>query len=161
MSINKKQVHVYEHCKVYEILSADTIQLSIDFGFNTWGHWKCYLFGIAAPDKSTEAGQMVTEIVRFMLSAGPITKVQSIAWDDYSPGFSGRIHLGQMCLNDRLCQLGLARPDLGGTRIWSEQDFADIVQNAKAYNQEYRIPQPQTHAFTKWLPQPRRTVYED
>jgi endonuclease YncB( thermonuclease family) len=88
--------------RVVDVHDGDTVGLDVDLGF---GHvltaldirgrrWlSCRVFGINAPELSTDAGVKARDYAQTLLPIGLIVTVVSHGWDKYGGRFDGDIWL--------------------------------------------------------------------
>lgn len=88
--------------EVVEVHDGDTVYLNIDLGFDhlieakDWdGHPRiaCRIFGINAPELSTNAGKAALTYARSLLPTGSVVQLVSHGWDKYGGRFDGSITL--------------------------------------------------------------------
>lgn len=88
--------------QVVDVHDGDTVALNIDLGFDhlisarDWdGHPRlsCRVFGIDAPELSTDAGKAARDFARTLLPGGTVCTVVSHGWDKYGGRFDGAITL--------------------------------------------------------------------
>jgi micrococcal nuclease len=69
---------MYEYkAKVIRVLDADTIDVSIDLGFDVWVYQRVRLLGINTAEKNTELGKQASEYVKGLLPIGEMIVLQS------------------------------------------------------------------------------------
>ena len=88
--------------KVLNVHDGDTITLDIDLGYDhliagqDWDgktRLSCRVFGINAPELSTQAGKDALAYAQTLLNVGDRCKVTSHGWDKYGGRFDGEITL--------------------------------------------------------------------
>ncbi len=88
--------------RVVSIHDGDTITFDIDLGFGfqlnglAWDgtpRWSCRVFGINAPELSTQAGKDALAYLQLILKPGDICQVVSHGWDKYGGRFDGTVTL--------------------------------------------------------------------
>src|SRR6266568_7253473 len=88
--------------KVVDLHDGDTVHLNIDLGFgfqldayNLDGHpvISCRVWGINAPELSTDAGKAALAYAQTLLHPGDRVTVTSHGWDKYGGRFDGTITL--------------------------------------------------------------------
>lgn len=104
---------MYEYtAKVMRILDADTIDVSIDLGFDVWVYQRVRLIGINAAEKNTDFGKVAIEYVKNILPIGSIIILQSQKNNDKEKygRYLARVLFPQsrQCLNDTLIAMGFA-----------------------------------------------------
>jgi endonuclease YncB( thermonuclease family) len=84
------------------IHDGDSIYFSVDLGFDhlivshDWdGHprMECRVYGINAPELSTEAGKAALAYAQTLLKPGDVCQVTSHGWDKYGGRFDGTVTL--------------------------------------------------------------------
>lgn len=69
---------MYEYkAKVVRVLDADTIDVSIDLGFDVWINQRVRLIGINTPEKNTEFGKQASDYVKELLPVGHMILLKS------------------------------------------------------------------------------------
>lgn len=104
---------MYEYsAKVLRVVDADTIDVSIDLGFDVWITQRVRLVGINTAEKNTDFGKMAIEYVRNVLPQGNEIIVQSQKENSKEKygRYLARILFPQtrQCLNDTLIAMGYA-----------------------------------------------------
>lgn len=88
--------------RVVKVSDGDTVCLDIDLGFDhliSAFDWEgktrlsCRIFGINAPELSTDAGKVAKAFAINLLPIGSICNVSSHGWDKYGGRFDGSITL--------------------------------------------------------------------
>lgn len=88
--------------RCYSVHDGDTLYLSIDLGFDHLisshdfdGHPRlaCRLFGVNAPELSTDAGKAALAFVQSLIKPGDRCTVVSHGWDKYGGRFDGDVRL--------------------------------------------------------------------
>ena len=100
--------------RVIRVIDADTIDFSIDLGFNVFVNKRVRLSGINAAEKNTDLGKSGFLYVKTLLSLGTHVIIQSEKEnsDDKYGRYLGKVFFAESkeCLNDILIQKGLAVP---------------------------------------------------
>lgn len=78
---------------VHDVHDGDTANLDLDVGFGITVHLACRVFGINAPELSTQAGVAARDFARTLLHPGDTVSVVSHGWDKYGGRFDGSIEL--------------------------------------------------------------------
>jgi len=78
---------------VVNVHDGDTVTLAIDLGFDITATERCRLYGINAPELSTQAGKDALTFAQTKLHPGDKVSVQSNGWDKYGGRFDGIIRL--------------------------------------------------------------------
>jgi micrococcal nuclease len=69
---------MYEYkAKIERWLDADTVDISIDLGFDVWTKQRIRMIGIDAAEKNTTLGQEALKFVNDQVPPGCIVKIQS------------------------------------------------------------------------------------
>jgi len=76
---------------VVSIHDGDTITLAIDLGFDITATERCRVFGINAPELSTQAGKDAVAYARTVIKFADRCTVISHGWDKYGGRFDGTI----------------------------------------------------------------------
>jgi len=88
--------------EVVDIHDGDTVHLNIDLGFAQFVEaydfggrplMSCRVYGINAPELSTDAGKAARAYAQTLLRPGDIVKVLSHGWDKFGGRFDGTITL--------------------------------------------------------------------
>lgn len=101
------------NARVVRVIDADTIDVSIDLGFDIFKHQRIRLNGINAAEKNTDFGQEAIKYVRNLLPIGTYIVVHSEKDKTEKYGrYLGRIIFPETkeCLNDILITKGYAVP---------------------------------------------------
>lgn len=78
---------------VASIHDGDTMNLDIDLGFGITMHLACRVFGINAPELSTQAGKDALAYALTLVKPGDTVTVASHGWDKYGGRFDGDVKL--------------------------------------------------------------------
>lgn len=110
---------MYEYtATVLRVVDGDTVWLDIDLGMDTYTRKSIRIYGIDAPELSTEAGKEAKVAVQKLLPVGSLVLLHTIK--DHKEKY-GR-YLGEIFLDDDvdlgslLIEKGLAKPYDGGAR---------------------------------------------
>lgn len=77
---------------VLNVHDGDTVALDLDLGFGTHQmELRCRVYGINAPELSTQAGMIAAAFLRSLLPVGCKVTVKSHGWDKYGGRFDGEI----------------------------------------------------------------------
>lgn len=88
--------------RVHDVHDGDTVYLDIDLGFDhlisarDWdGHPRlaCRVYGINAPELSTDAGRVALAYAQTLLPVGALVTLTSHGWDKYGGRYDGTITL--------------------------------------------------------------------
>ncbi len=74
---------------VTDVHDGDTITVLMDLGFNISFKCNCRLYGINAPELSTDAGKKALEYIKTLVTIGDKVSVLSHGWDKYGGRFDG------------------------------------------------------------------------
>lgn len=107
---------------VTNVVDGDTIDCTVDLGFNTFSKERFRLYGIDTPEKTDknvvvrELAIKATEFVKFTIGGKSIT-IESLGKDKYGRWLA-KIHLSpdQPTINEQLVSLGLARAYFGDSK---------------------------------------------
>ena len=78
---------------VIDVHDGDTTNLMIDLGYGLQIRLACRVFGINAPELSTDAGKAARDFAHTLLTPGMAVHVTSHGWDKYGGRFDGSIIL--------------------------------------------------------------------
>jgi len=70
---------------------GDTIDIALDVGFDITIYARVRVFGINAPELSTDAGKAARDYARTLLPVGTAVEVVSHGWDKYGGRVDGEI----------------------------------------------------------------------
>lgn len=116
---------MYEYkAKVVRVLDADTIDVSIDLGFDVWVYQRVRLLGINTAEKNTELGKQAADYVRGLLPVGQeiILKSEKDKREKFGRYLADVYFVtSQQSLNQVLIQKGLA------VEYWGEGKKEDFV----------------------------------
>lgn len=73
---------------------GDTIDIALDVGFDITIYARVRVFGINAPELSTDAGKAARDYARSLLPVGEQVSVISHGWDKYGGRVDGEILFG-------------------------------------------------------------------
>lgn len=73
---------------------GDTVYIKLDLGFDLTVYARVRVYGINAPELSTDAGKAAREYARGLLLVGSVVTVLSHGWDKYGGRIDGEITLG-------------------------------------------------------------------
>jgi micrococcal nuclease len=84
----------WRRADVIRVHDGDTLMLNIDLGFDVWTIKPLRLFGVNAPELSTEAGKVSRDWVQNWITthnhgSGGGFSVRYVSWDKYAPRFDG------------------------------------------------------------------------
>lgn len=89
--------------KVVGMHDGDTVSLDLDLGFGMYllarnpftgeSNLSCRVFGINAPELSTQAGKDALAYALSILPIGTVVEIKSHGWDKYGGRFDGEITL--------------------------------------------------------------------
>lgn len=78
---------------VDKVQDGDTIYMRLDIGFDVTVFGRCRVYGINAPELSTDAGKAAKEYAESICPVGTVVSVLSHGWDKYGGRFDGVITL--------------------------------------------------------------------
>ncbi len=70
---------------------GDTVNVKLDVGFDLTVYARVRIFGINAPELSTDAGKVARDFARTLLATGADVSVVSHGWDKYGGRIDGSI----------------------------------------------------------------------
>jgi endonuclease YncB( thermonuclease family) len=73
---------------------GDTVNVKLDVGFDLTVYARVRVFGINAPELSTDAGKAAREFAQTLLAPGDGVRVLSRGWDKYGGRIDGSIEFG-------------------------------------------------------------------
>jgi endonuclease YncB( thermonuclease family) len=73
---------------------GDTINVKLDVGFDLTVYARVRVFGINAPELSTDAGKAARDFAKTLLAPGDAVSVTSHGWDKYGGRIDGTIEFG-------------------------------------------------------------------
>lgn len=116
---------MYEYkAKVVRVLDADTIDVSIDLGFDVWVYQRVRLLGINTAEKNTELGKQAADYVKGLLPVGQeiILKSEKDKREKFGRYLADVYFVtSQQSLNQVLIQKGLA------VEYWGKGKKEDFV----------------------------------
>jgi micrococcal nuclease len=103
---------MYEYkARVVRVLDGDTMDVSIDLGFDVWVYQRVRLLGINTAEKNTDLGKRTIEYVRNLcpLGCNVILKSEKAEREKFGR-YLARVYFPESkeCLNDILIQKGWA-----------------------------------------------------
>ena len=111
---------------VTNVVDGDTVDLSIDLGFDIWHNIRVRLIGIDTPEKWHDYGKVVKEYVKALLEGKEVTiktekadKYGRYLVEIYLPGFRDSF-------NTHLVDHNMAKSYGGASRanLWTEEELA-------------------------------------
>lgn len=111
---------------VDNVVDGDTVDLSIDLGFDIWHKSRVRLVGIDTPEKWYDYGKVVKEYVKEKLESKPVQiastkpdKYGRYLTDIYVDGIEGSF-------NQHLIDVGMAKSYHGAARgsLWKDEELA-------------------------------------
>lgn len=113
------------YTKIDKVVDGDTVDVSIDLGFDVWHKQRIRLNGIDAPEKNTPLGK-VLKIYLISLLEGKTVKLEVTKPDKYGR-YLGKIYLdSEESINDQLVRFNLAKGYSGASRVgmWTEEELS-------------------------------------
>jgi micrococcal nuclease len=113
---------------VDRVIDGDTVDLSVDLGFNVWVKQRIRLDGIDTPEKNTNLGAGLTVYMKGLLEKKSVLLV--VSKKDKFGRYLGKIFLGDTTsINDKLINLGLAKVYYGTSKVgvWTEEELAKNI----------------------------------
>ncbi len=115
------------------VIDGDSLDLLLDLGFSVRIQRKCRLNGIDAPERSTEAGQLVADVVKRALVGFAKVEWSSHRIDKYGRSLGDLITDGKP-FSAFLLDNGFVKSYHGETkRVWSPDELADVVTKCRLY----------------------------
>lgn len=112
---------------VTNVVDGDTVDLSIDLGFNIWHNIRVRLIGIDTPEKWHPYGKVVTKFLKQHIE-GKKVKINVTKKDKYGRYLVSIFTLENMTMsvNNLLTSLGMAKSYHGGSRdnTWTEEELS-------------------------------------
>lgn len=96
-------------------IDGDTVDLSVDLGFNVWIKERFRLAGIDTPERGKPGYMEATEFVKQLASSGTRVVVESNLKDKYGR-YLATIYIGDTTINQELLTSKYAKAYFGGTR---------------------------------------------
>jgi micrococcal nuclease len=112
--------------RVENVVDGDTVDLSIDLGFDIWHNIRVRLVGIDTPEKWFEYGKVVKQYVKDSLEGKEIT-IQTEKADKYGRYLVEVFLSGYRdSFNQHLIDIGMAKSYGGASRagIWTDEELA-------------------------------------
>jgi len=79
---------------VDKVVDGDTIHARLDLGFDLTVYARCRVFGINAPELSTDAGKQARMYAESLVPPGTEVRVLSHGWDKYGGRVDAQIAFG-------------------------------------------------------------------
>lgn len=100
---------------VNEVIDGDTVQCDVDLGFRVHVTMTVRMWGIDAPEKSTEPGKAANTMLAQLLPCGKAITLRSIKdrTDKYGGRWLGTIIAGGRNINEYMVEMGHAKPWAG------------------------------------------------
>ena len=105
-----KKRYIYENVEVLKIVDGDTIDVSIDLGFDLWKKARLRLYGINAPEVKGETekqGVASTEYLKTLIPVGSFIKIECLGQDKYGRWLA-ILHKENIIINEHLIEKGYA-----------------------------------------------------
>jgi endonuclease YncB( thermonuclease family) len=87
---------------------GDTVYCKLDLGFDLTVYARVRIYGINAPELSTDAGKVARTYAQNLLPVGTIVKVTSHGWDKYGGRIDGDIQIGDVSFASAMVASGNA-----------------------------------------------------
>jgi micrococcal nuclease len=113
------------YTKIDKVVDGDTVDVSIDLGFDVWHKQRIRLNGIDAPEKNTPLGKVLKTYMISLLE-GKTVKLEVTKPDKYGR-YLGKIYLdSEESINDQLIRFNLAKGYGGASRVgmWTEEELS-------------------------------------
>lgn len=127
---------VIEGIRLIRVIDGDTLRILVPgaevCGVQNYNALSCRLFGVDAPEKSTEAGKQVTKITQRLFphwEIGTLTIINNS--DKYAGRLDGKLLVKGTDLSAFLLEHQLVKPYEGGTRSWTMAELREIEEKAK------------------------------
>lgn len=75
------------------VVDGDTLHVAIDLGFGLTEHLSCRIYGVNAPELSTQEGKDAKAFAQTLLPPGSAITLTSYGWDKYGGRFDGKVTL--------------------------------------------------------------------
>src|SRR5215831_18908782 len=96
---------------VLKIHDGDTFSVNLDLGFGIHQQeLRCRIYGINAPELSTDAGKKALAYLESILPVGAIVSIISHGWDKYGGRFDGEVTYGDLNIGKVMLAEGQAVP---------------------------------------------------
>lgn len=116
---------------VEKVVDGDTLDISIDLGFDIWHRIRVRMIGIDTPEKWFDYGKVVKAYVQKSLEGKEIT-IDTTKPDKYGR-YLVEVRLGGFrdTFNQHLIDIGMAKSYGGASRagIWTEEELAQTTHN--------------------------------
>ena len=116
---------------VENVVDGDTVDLSIDLGFDIWHNIRVRLIGIDTPEKWFDYGKVVKQYVKQSLEGKEIT-IKTEKADKYGR-YLVEVYLSGFrdSFNQHLIDVGMAKSYGGASRtgIWTEEELSKTEHN--------------------------------
>lgn len=126
----------YEYVvKTSRLIDGDTLAVELDLGFALTISQSCRILHIDAPEHTTLAGQLVTQVVGKWLAAAAPISVVSVQLDKFAGRFDGVVynHDRSDNLANYLLSNSLARPYEGDKKPpWTSIQLQAVVDKANS-----------------------------
>ena len=113
------------------VVDGDTVDLSIDLGFDIWHKTRVRLLGIDTPEKWHPYGKVVKQYVIEQLQ-GQTVQIVSTKQDKYGR-YLVQIYLQKMegAFNRHLVENNMAKAYFGASRgnLWTEEELSQTTHN--------------------------------
>lgn len=112
--VHALETNVYELI-TYRVIDGDSIEVTLDLGFNTYKQSSLRVMGINTPEVRTsnelekEVGKLVAQFVLNQLQDKDLL-CQYIKMDKYGGRFNGHLYIDGVSLSDILLDRGYAKP---------------------------------------------------
>lgn len=116
----------------HRVIDGDTVETELDLGFDLRLKSAARIDGIDAPEKSTEAGKLVTEVARRWCNTQQTLIAVSVAKGKFAGRYVGELHGDAERLADYLIRHRLVRLYDGGRRQpWGNAKLRDVERRAR------------------------------
>lgn len=116
-------------------IDGDTTFVTLDLGFEITINQSCRYYGLDAPEHTTQAGKLVSQVVAKWLTENSPISITSIKRDKFADRFDGVVYSkdGITTLNSYLINNKLAKPYLGAAKTpWTPTELSAIVTIANS-----------------------------
>jgi endonuclease YncB( thermonuclease family) len=93
---------------VDQVHDGDTIYIKLDLGFDLTVYARCRIFGINAPELSTDPGKVARDFARTLLPIGKAVLVTSHGWDKYGGRVDASVEFDGKDFGDAMVVAGQA-----------------------------------------------------
>lgn len=104
---------------VLSVVDGDTFDALVELGFGVTQKFRIRLDGIDAPERKTDEGEMVTDVVKRLIEKKPVKVIEAKGRDKYGRALARVETLDGRDLTDYLIEEGLGKEYHGGSKTLS------------------------------------------